>query len=157
MAVALPLFFAPVALDGGYWCDGGIVDIFPVHPVLDLEKPSDAVVAVNCFYPPAFAGEDQRGWQDRPASILDIASQIRTSQQAQLARENLARLEQSCDVMLVEPVDYTVVAGLGFYRQFLDTGQWASFMRAGRQATLRALRRAGSGPLSPNPRSARTG
>jgi NTE family protein len=157
MAVALPLFFAPVALDGGYWCDGGIVDIFPVHPVLDLEKPSDTVVAVNCFYPPGFAGEDQRGWNERPASILDIASQIRTSQQAQLARENLARLEEACEVLLVEPVDYTVVAGLGFYRQFLDTGEWASFMRAGRQATQRALRRASAGALSPGPRSARTG
>jgi len=155
MAVALPLFFAPVPLDGGYWCDGGIVDIFPVHPVLDLEKPSDVVVAVNGFYPSGFAGEDQRGWRERPASILDIASQIRTSQQAQLARENMARLEQACDVLLVEPVDYKVVAGLGFYRQFLDTSDWVSYMRAGRQTALRSLRRADSGPLSPGPRSAR--
>ena len=158
MAVALPLFFAPVELDGGYWCDGGIVDIFPVHPVLDLEKHSDAVVAVNGFYPPGFAGEDQQGWNERPASILDIASQIRTSQQAQLARENLARLEQACDVLLVEPVDYGVVAGLGFYRQFLDTSEWTTFIRAGRQATLRALRRAGgTATLSRSPRSGRTG
>jgi len=157
MAVALPLFFAPVELDGGYWCDGGIVDIFPIHPVLDIEKHPDTVVAVNGFYPPGFAGEDQHGWHERPASILDIASQVRTSQQAQLARENMARLGRACDVLLVEPVDYGVVAGLGFYRQFLDTAEWTSFMRAGREATLRVLRRAGgTAPLSASPRSGRT-
>ena len=37
MAVALPLFIAPVALEGLSWCDGGIVDIFPVRPALDIE------------------------------------------------------------------------------------------------------------------------
>lgn len=151
MAVALPLFFAPVALEGGFWCDGGIVDIFPVHPLLDLEKHPDVVVAVNGFYPPGFCGEDKHGWKERPGSIFEIASQIRTAQQAQLARENLTRLERSCEVVLVEPVEYGVVAGLGFYTQFLDTSQWPSFMRAGRAATLRALshhRMTASGPTS---------
>jgi len=33
MAIALPLFIPPVELDGFRWCDGGIVDIFPVHPL----------------------------------------------------------------------------------------------------------------------------
>jgi NTE family protein len=166
MAVALPLFFSPVELDGGYWCDGGIVDIFPVHPVLDIEKACDLVLAVNGFYPPGFAGEDQTGWQRRPLSILDIAAQIRTAQQAQLARENMARLEEAGDVVLLEPVDYGVVAGLGFYRQFLDTTQWPSFMRAGRRSARRALRRAASGGrtdgaggagVSRSPHSARMG
>jgi NTE family protein len=152
MAVALPLFFSPVEFDGGYWCDGGIVDIFPVHPVLDIEKACDLVLAINGFYPPGFAGEDQTGWHERPLSILDIAAQIRTAQQAQLARENLTRLEGAGDVALLEPVDYGVVAGLGFYRQFLDTTEWPRFMRAGRLSALRALR-----GVSRIPRSARTG
>jgi NTE family protein len=43
MAIALPCFLQPVAYDGQHWCDGGIVDIFPVHPVLDIEEPCDAV------------------------------------------------------------------------------------------------------------------
>jgi len=148
MAVALPLFFDPVLLDGGYWCDGGIVDIFPVHPVLDLEKPCDLVLAVNGFYPPGFQGEDQRGWRERPLSILDIAAQIRTAQQAQLARENLARLEGASEVVLLEPVDYGVVAGLGFYMEFLDTSDWPAFMRNGRQSALRALRATRPGPAT---------
>lgn len=142
MAVALPLFFDPVPLDGGYWCDGGIVDIFPVHPVLDIEPRPDAVLAVNGFYPPGFAGEDASGWRDRRLSIVDVASQVRTSQQAQLARENLARLRAATEVHLLEPVPYDTVKGAGFYRQFLDTADWPEFMRAGRIAAADALEQA---------------
>jgi NTE family protein len=141
MAVSLPLFFQPVDLDGLAWCDGGIVDIFPVHPLLDIEPTPDLVIAVNGFYPPRFAGEDQSGWRERPLSILDIAAQVRTCQQAQLARENLARLEHACEVVMLEPVPYETVRGLGFYRQFLDTTSWPAFMHAGREHTLAALDR----------------
>jgi NTE family protein len=140
LAVALPLFIAPVEQSGRSWCDGGIVDIFPVPPVLDLDDPPDAVVAVNGFYPPGFAGEDATGWQDRPASILHIASQVRTCQQVQLAREHLARLRAETEVLMLEPVEYLEVQGVGFYRQFLSTRNWPRYMRAGRVAARRALR-----------------
>ena len=139
MAVSLPLFFDPVALDGGSWCDGGIVDIFPVHPVLDIEPACDLFLAVNGFYPPGFAGEDATGWRARRLSILDIASQVRTSQQAQLARENLARLRAGAEVHLLEPVSFEVVKGLGFYREFLDSARWPQYMRQGRAAAAAAL------------------
>ena len=158
MSVALPLFFDPVALDGASWCDGGVVDIFPVHPVLDIEAPCDLAIAVNGFYPPGFVGEDVSGWRERPASILDVASQIRTCQQAQLARENLARLQAALEVSMIEPVPYEKVMGLGFYRQFLTTEDWPGFMRAGRQEALRVLhhaasRRAGADMSGPRPNS----
>ena len=139
MAVALPLFIAPVALDDSHWCDGGIVDIFPVHPVLDIEDACDAVVAVNGFYPPGFVGEDATGWEDRAGSIFYVASQVRTSQQVELARENLARLRAAVDVTMLEPVPYEKVQGIGFYRQFLDTRDWPDFMRHGRRDARRAL------------------
>ena len=140
-AVALPLFIEPVPLDGASWCDGGIVDIFPVHPVLDLEPACDVVVAVNGFYPPRFEGEDQTGWEGRPLSILEIASQVRTCQQVALARENLARLcREVGEVREIVPVPYQEVRGLGFYRHFLDPGSWGRFMAAGRHDTLTALR-----------------
>jgi NTE family protein len=141
MAVALPLFFDPVRLDGGAWCDGGIVDIFPVHPVLDLEPAPDGVVAVNGFYPPGFAGEDATGWADRTFSILRVAAQVRTSQQAQLARENLDRLAATCPVAMIEPVPYTTVQGVGFYREFLDTSAWPTYMRLGRAQGRDAISR----------------
>jgi NTE family protein len=141
MAVSLPLFLQPMPLDGGFWCDGGIVDIFPVHPILDIEPPVDAVVAVNAFYPPGFAGESENGWQRRAASIMHIARQVRTCQQVQLARENLARLQASIDVELLEPVPYETVRATGFYQQFLDNRDWPEFMRSGRAAMVDALRR----------------
>ena len=140
MAVSLPLFVQPVTLDGLSWCDGGIVDIFPVHPVLDLEPPVERAIAVNGFYPHDFEGEDATGWERRPLSIVSAAAQVRTSQQVQLARENIARLRAAADTMLVEPVPYQKVAGTGFYEQFIDTAEWPEFMRAGRSAMLDALR-----------------
>jgi NTE family protein len=72
-------------------------------------------------------------------SILYAASQVRTCQQAALARENLARLREGCTVELVDPVPYEKVRGSGFYRQFVDNAEWPSFMRAGRAAGLVAL------------------
>jgi NTE family protein len=139
MAVALPLFIEPVVLDGLHWSDGGIVDIFPVNPVLDIEPGSQASVAVNGFYPPDFAGEDAHGWEKRAASIVAVAGQVRTCQQTELARVNLRRLRQAMPVAMIEPVPYEKVRGLGFYRQFLNNEEWAAFMLAGRSAGARAL------------------
>jgi len=139
MAIALPLFIEPVTLGTGHWCDGGIVDIFPVRPVLDLEEPPDVALAINGFYPPGFAGEDASGWQDRRGSILYVAGQVRTCQQVELARINLARLQHETTVMMIEPVPYTKVRGAGFYRQLLNTSEWPDFMRAGRLETRRVL------------------
>lgn len=141
MAVALPLFYEPAELDGGFWCDGGIVDIFPVHPVLDLEERSDLAVAVNGFYPHDFEGEDVTGWYEQSWSILYAASQVRTCQQVQLARENLARLRDTMPVVMLDPVPYEKVRGAGFYRQFLSTRDWPAFMQAGRRHARRALGR----------------
>ena len=137
-AIALPLFVQAVAADGGHLCDGGVVDIFPVKPLLERARP-DAVVAVNGFYPPDFAGEDQTGWEQRSLSILYLAGQIRTAQQAELARENLARLREACEVRMLDPVPYAKVRGSGFYRQFIDTAEWPAFMSAGLTAGRSAL------------------
>ena len=139
MAVSLPLFIEPVALAGSHWCDGGIVDIFPVVPALDLETAADGAIAINGFYPPEFAGEDVRGWDERAASIVTVGSQVRTCQQTELARVNLRRLRDTMPVAMIEPVPYDKVRGLGFYRQFLNNREWPEFMRSGRVAALHAL------------------
>jgi NTE family protein len=139
MAVSMPLLMKPVALEGLSWCDGGIVDIFPVRPVLDIEPPVDTAVAINCYYPHEFQGEDATGWDARPLSIVSAASQVRTCQHVQLAREHLARLRRETLTLLVEPVPYWKVAGTGFYQQFLDNREWPDFMRAGRSAMLSSL------------------
>ncbi|MFZ2173309.1 MAG: patatin-like phospholipase family protein [Rhodococcus sp. (in: high G+C Gram-positive bacteria)] len=147
MAIALPLFIQPVEFGGYHWCDGGIVDIFPVHPLLDIEEPCEVTLAVNCFYPPGFEGEDATGWEYRRASILYVASQVRTCQQIELARQNLTRLREASTVVMIEPVPYEKVSGIGFYRQFLSTRDWPGFMRAGRDTARQALLAAGHLPL----------
>lgn len=162
MAIALPLFIDPVELDGSSWCDGGIVDIFPVHPLLDIEPRPDAVVAVNGFYPAGFAGEEApRDWRARPLSILEVASQVRTCQHVELARENLRRLRDACDTVLLEPVPYRKVRGIGFYDQFLSTREWPDFMLAGRAHARRGLaelaHRAGQAGRRRAGRATRTG
>ena len=139
MAVALPLFIQPVYFGGFHWCDGGIVDIFPVRPLLDLEEPCEFTLAVNGFYPPGFEGEDATGWEHRPASILYVAGQVRTCQQIELARENLRRLRAASHVAMIEPVPYDAVRGIGFYRQFFSTRDWPTLMRAGPAAARRVL------------------
>lgn len=142
MSISLPLFVDPVRWRGGHWCDGGIVDIFPVHPVLDIEQPPDAVLAVNCFYPPGFEGEDATGWQEHPWSVLDIADQVVTAQHVQLARENMRRLRAEVPtVMMMEPVPYELVRRTGFYAQFLERRDWAAFMRSGRRDAARLLKK----------------
>jgi NTE family protein len=149
MSIALAPFIEPVELDGGYWCDGGIVDIFPVRPVLDIEEPCDVALAVNGFYPAGFAGEDVTSWRERPGAILYAASQVRTCQQVELARVNLERLEQNMQVLMMEPVPFEKVRGVGFYRQFLSTRDWPEFMRAGRLEARRVLVDAFGRPAAP--------
>jgi len=144
MAVALPLFVEAVEYHDEHYYDGGAADVLPVRPLLDIEDPPDAVLVVNGFYPPALAGEDVTGWVQRAGSILYAASQVRSVQHLQLARENLSRLVREVpEVMTIEPVPYATVHGVGLYRQFVDHSRWADFMRAGRTSALAALGAAG--------------
>jgi NTE family protein len=64
---------------------------------------------------------------------------VRTCQQIELARENRARLDQASKLLMIEPVSYETVRGVGFYRQFLSIRDWADFMRAGRVEARHAL------------------
>lgn len=141
MAVALPLFIEAVEYRGHHYCDGGTADILPVRPLLDIERRPDAVIAINAFYPPEFAGEDISGWVDRAGSIFYAASQVRAIQHMQIGRANLQRLRREVnDVRLINPVPYQVIRGVGLYRQFFDNSRWPEFMQAGLRATRRALR-----------------
>jgi NTE family protein len=51
LSMTLPLMIEAAAFEGGQWFDGGVVDILPVTPLLDLEPPCDVVLVVNGFYP----------------------------------------------------------------------------------------------------------
>lgn len=131
VSIALPLFFAPVPLDDGWYCDGGVVDVFPVRPLLELEPPPDAALAVNCFWPTGLTGEERHGWQDEAFSLLGIESQVRTANHLQHSRDNLDRLHRNCPTVLLEPVPYATVHGSGLTRHFVDSSRWPQFMMAG--------------------------
>ncbi len=86
-----------------------------------------------------FQGDDTSGWEYRRASILYVASQVRTLPAIELARESLARLRAVSNLLVIEPVPYEKVQGVSFYRQFLSTRDWPGFMEAGRSEARRAL------------------
>jgi NTE family protein len=142
MSVSLPLFLEPTRWRGGSWCDGAIVDIFPVRPILDLEPRCDAVLGVNCFYPPEFEGEDASGWQSRTWSVLDIGDQVVTAQHIEIARGNVRRLRAEVEqVMMIDPVPYELVRRAGLYAQFIDRSGWPDFIRSGHRAAGDALKK----------------
>jgi len=138
MAVALPIAVEPVELDGGWWMDGGIVDILPAEPFVTADR-CDLALVVNGFYPPGMGADEEPHWKERPLSLFRLGSQTRTMQHLQLARRSLTALREATDVELLEPVPYDRVHGAGLYGLFLDSREWATFMRQGYDAASVAL------------------
>ena len=139
VGISIPIFVEPVRMGSHLYGDGGVVDIFPVRPVLD-EQP-DVVVGLNCYLPEGFAGEDLSGWRDRTFGILRASEQLRWSGMLALAREQ-ARLAGD-RLLMLHPVPYAEVRGAQFYETFLDRSRWPSFMLAGRTTARGALPRRG--------------
>ncbi len=137
VGISIPIFVEPVRIGSHLYGDGGVVDIFPVRPVLD-ERP-DVIVGLNCYLPEGFAGEDLSGWRDRTFAVLRASEQLRWSGMLALAREQ-ARLAGD-RLLLLHPVPYAEVRGAQFYDTFLGRTRWPSFMLAGRKAARDALLR----------------
>ena len=137
VGISIPIFVEPVRLGSHLYGDGGVVDIFPVRPVLD-EQP-EVIIGLNCYLPEGFAGEDHSGWRDRTFGILRASEQLRWSGMLALAREQ-ARLAGE-RLLLLHPVPYSQVRGAQFYETFLDRSRWPSFMLAGRTTAREALLR----------------
>jgi NTE family protein len=137
VGISIPIFVEPVQIGSHLYGDGGVVDIFPVRPVLD-EQP-DVIVGLNCYLPEDFAGEDLSGWRDRTLGILRASEQLRWSGMLALAREQARRAGER--LLLLHPVPYREVRGAQFYETFLDRSRWPSFMLAGRTTARDALLR----------------
>ncbi len=137
VAISIPIFVEPVQIGSHLYGDGGVVDIFPVRPILD-EKP-DVVLGLNCYLPEGFAGEDLSGWRDHTFAILRASDQLRWSGMLALAREQVRLAGER--LLLLHPVPYAEVRGAQFYETFLDRSKWASFMLAGRTTARDALLR----------------
>jgi NTE family protein len=127
VSIAIPIFVQPVRLGGHLYADGGIVDVFPLRPVLSA-KP-DVILGVNCYLPQDFAGENLSGWHEQSFAVLRASSQLRFSGMLALAREQ-ARLAGD-RLSLLHPVPYSEVRGARFYDTFLDRSRWPVFMREG--------------------------
>ena len=139
MAVALPLAAKPNELDGGWWLDGGVVDILPAEPFVGTDL-CDVALVVNGFYPNGFAGDPDPHWRDSPLSVLRVASQTRSMQHLQLARRGMADLRRTIpDVIELTPVAYGKVNGAGLYGQFMDSREWPQFMADGFECAQVAL------------------
>jgi NTE family protein len=133
-AIAIPIFVEPVQVGTHVYGDGGVIDIFPVRPVLQ-ERP-DRIIGLNCYLPVGFEGEDVTGWRARSFAILRASGQLRWSGMVALAREQA--LLAGDRLTLLHPVGYEAVRGGRFYETFVDRRRWPGFMNAGREVT-RAL------------------
>ena len=130
-SIAIPIFVEPVQIGAHVYGDGGIIDIFPVRPVLEVAP--DRVLGLNCYLPVGFEGEDVTGWHQRSVAILRASGQLRWSGMVALAREQA--LLAGDRLTLLHPVPYEAVRGGKFYETFVDRRRWPEFMNAGREAT----------------------
>jgi NTE family protein len=139
VAIALPLFVRPVELDGHMYVDGGVVNIFPVEPLLEADPPFDRFIGVNTILPPGFdGGVDITGWLERPMSILEVSKQLWRAQHIELARRSLDRIRDR--TLLLEPVPWTELEGTRFYEMFLDNSRWPDHILRAYHHTREKLR-----------------
>lgn len=136
-SITLPVFMQPVEIDGALCGDGGIINIFPVQPLVDHHPEIDFFIGVNGFYPENFDGEDHSGWQDKTFSVLRVSPQPRHGQHLEAARMQLRLIQDRC--LLLHPVDYQDIKGVKFYEQFIDRSRWPEFIVRGYYHARRTL------------------
>ena len=136
-AVTLPLFMRPFELDGALCGDGGIVNVFPVDPLVDHHPEIDFFIGVNAFYPQNFDGEDHTGWHRSTLSMFRLSPQTQMCQHLESARMQLRRIQDRC--LMVHPLPYEEIKGIRLYEQFIDRRPWLDFIRRGHQAARRDL------------------
>lgn len=136
-AVTLPLFMRPLEIDGAQCGDGGVVNIFPADPLVDLHPEIDFFIGINAFYPENFRGEDHTGWNEQTFSLFRVSAQTKQSQHLEGARMQLRRIQDRC--LMIHPLPYEEIRGIRLYEQFLDRTQWPGFIRRGHTAARHAL------------------
>lgn len=139
LAVGLPVAIQPAELSGGWWLDGGIIEILPAEPFLVGDR-CDVAIVVNGFYAPGFEPDREPRWRDSALSILHMANQGRVMQHAHIARRSIADLRAAVpDVVELAPVDYRLVQGAGLYAEFLDNRRWTTYMVDGYKCAAETL------------------
>lgn len=144
IAVALPVFIEAVPVRGHLYVDGGIIELFPVEPVL-AAGPFDHVIGLNFMLPAQLVPRDLTGWQDRPLGILEASRQLQQGYHLEFARR--ARRELGDALTIVDVADQRLCRGVAFYDLFIDRSRWPQLMAEGYRRTrlaLDGLRGAGS-------------
>lgn len=141
-AVTLPLYMRPFELGGAQCADGGVVNIFPVDPLVDHHPEIAFYLGVNAFYPKGFSGEDHTGWHEQIASMFRVSPQAKQCQHLEAARMQLRRIQDRC--LMVEPLEYEEVRGVRLYEHFVDRRRWVEFMRRGHQSARQGLQALGA-------------
>jgi NTE family protein len=136
VAIALPLFIESVPVHGHLYVDGGIIEVWPIQPVLD-EGDFDHVIGVNFMLPKDFEPKDITGWQDRLGGLFEASRQLQQGYHLELARRARARLGDN--LTLIDPVEDSELHGTSFYDLFLDRSHWPRLIRQGYDAATEAL------------------
>ncbi|MFC1850052.1 patatin-like phospholipase family protein [candidate division CSSED10-310 bacterium] len=126
VSIALPLFVESVDVGGHLYNDGGIIDIFPVEPLLKYEKDVDFFIGVNCIFPKNFISEDISGWRDKHFAIFEASEQLRFANWLDLGRRNLDLVKDR--ILLLHPLPYTEIRGKNFYSIFVDRQRWTDLI-----------------------------
>ena len=137
VAIALPLFIQSVKIGKYYYVDGGVVNIFPVEPLIKYEPDLDFFIGVNCIMPQNFTGENHTGWIEKPFSIIPASRQLRFAQWVELARLNYEMVKDK--MLLIQPISFKEIRGIKFYRYFIDKKLWPNAIIKAYHITRTAL------------------
>jgi NTE family protein len=136
VAIALPLFIEAVPVHGHLYVDGGIIEVWPIQPVLD-EGGFDHVIGVNFMLPKGLEPKDITGWQERLGGLFEASRQLQQGYHLELARRARDRLGEK--LTMIDPVDDSELHGTSFYDLFLDRSHWPRLIRQGYDAATEAL------------------
>lgn len=136
VAIALPLFIESVPVHGHLYVDGGIIEVWPIQPVLE-EGGFDHVIGVNFMLPADFEPKDITGWPDRLGGLFEASRQLQQGYHLELARR--ARNQLGEKLTLIDPVEDSELHGTSFYDLFLDRSHWPRLIRQGYDAATEAL------------------
>ncbi len=136
VAIALPLFIESVEVHGHLYVDGGVIEVWPVQPVID-EGGFDHVFGVNFMLPKGFRPKDISGWPQRTGGLFEASRQMQQGFHLEIARRAKAALGKRLTV--IDPVDDSELHGTSFYDLFLDRSHWPRLIRQGYEAATDAL------------------
>ena len=136
VAIALPLFIESVPVAGHLYVDGGIIEVWPIQPVLD-EGGFDHVVGVNFMLPRGLEPKDITGWPERLGGLFEASRQLQQGYHLELARRARERLGER--LTMIDPVEDSELHGTSFYDLFLDRSHWPRLIHQGYDAATQAL------------------